>query len=298
VIDGGQISVDWSQETEILQVLPKPPVLSSVSLGWSAIEVQCHRQPAWECPEHAFKQHVISVHHFPEPARSLRLFAGQRKQESLGEGDVVIMPAGVPHWNRWDKPGEFTLFIIEPEKLTEMAQGTLDPRKIEIVPRFSRPDPLIGCMGDALEKELRLGTPAGDLYVDSLAAALLHHLLRHHASSPLPPEERPKAKRSEIRRAIELIHDRLGENLQLSEIARSANLSAYHFARVFKQVVGMPPHQYVIGCRIGRAKELLRSGSLTIQEIAYIVGFANQSHFTAHFRKLVGITPKGYRRSV
>src|SRR6266567_1907003 len=121
----GSMKVDWDQEGDVLRVLPRPPVLASDSVAWSAIQVQHHSQPAWECPEHTFQQHVVSVHHFPEPAQSLRLFAGQRRRESLGEGDVVIMPANVPHWNRWDKPGEFTLLILEHEKLTRMVRETL-----------------------------------------------------------------------------------------------------------------------------------------------------------------------------
>ena len=291
------ITVDWSRKQDVLQVLPQSPILSSQSLGWSSIQVQHHRQPAWECPEHTFHQHVISVHHFAETAQSLRRFAGQVRTESLGEGDVVVMPAGVPHWNRWDRPGEFTLLILQHEHLTRTAAENLDSRRVEILPQFSRKDRLIESVGEALYWELRAGVDASRLYVDSLASALAHHLLRIYSSCGLPRESHSPLTRQELRRAIEVINDRLADNLTLAEIAAAVHMSEHHFARVFKNALGTSPHQYLIRRRVNRTQELLRTTNLSIQEIAWRVGFSNQSHFTAHFRKLLGCTPKAYRLS-
>jgi AraC family transcriptional regulator len=64
---------------------------------------------------------------------------------------------------------------------------------------------------------------------------------------------------------------------------------------LFKQSTGLTPHQYVIQCRVERAKQLLLQGELTIADIAYRVGFANQSHLNRHFKRLFGVTPKAIR---
>lgn len=69
-------------------------------------------------------------------------------------------------------------------------------------------------------------------------------------------------------------------------------MSTYHFARLFKQSIGVTPHQYVIRCRVARAKHLLLQGELNIAEVAKSVGFFDQSHLTKHFKRLVGVTPK------
>jgi AraC family transcriptional regulator len=78
----------------------------------------------------------------------------------------------------------------------------------------------------------------------------------------------------------------------LAELAAIVRLSQYHFAHLFKQSTGISPHQYLIRWRIERAKQLLAMGNLSIAAIAQTVGFASQGHFTYHFKRLVGVTPR------
>jgi len=81
-------------------------------------------------------------------------------------------------------------------------------------------------------------------------------------------------------------------------MAAAAHLSAYHFARQFKAATGMPPHQYVIARRVARAQPLLHPDhDLALAEIAARVGFSDQSHFSQHFKRLVGVTPRQFRTS-
>jgi AraC family transcriptional regulator len=79
--------------------------------------------------------------------------------------------------------------------------------------------------------------------------------------------------------------------LTLAEIAAVARLSPYHFARQFKAATGLP-HQYVIKRRVELAKQLLQAGGhLSLAQVAARAGFADQSQFTHHFKRLVGVTP-------
>ncbi len=97
---------------------------------------------------------------------------------------------------------------------------------------------------------------------------------------------------------MNLIESRLGDELGLAELAALAGLSTHHFGQAFKISTGMPPHRYLIGRRIHRAKELLISGKRSVAEIAAHVGFSSQSHMTLNFRKLVGTTPARYRQEM
>lgn len=91
------------------------------------------------------------------------------------------------------------------------------------------------------------------------------------------------------------IAERLHEPLSVEDLARRAGCSPYHFARLFRRHTGTPPHEYIIGKRMEKAKELLQWTELPIAEISRRIGFGTQAHFTATFRERVGLTPTAFR---
>src|SRR4030095_8858100 len=91
------------------------------------------------------------------------------------------------------------------------------------------------------------------------------------------------------RRVCEYIDSHLDEDLRLETLAKTARLSVSHFARSFRDTVGLPPHHYVLQRRIDRAREMLIGTETPLWEIAVTIGFADQSHFARHFHRLVGI---------
>jgi AraC-like DNA-binding protein len=74
-----------------------------------------------------------------------------------------------------------------------------------------------------------------------------------------------------------------------------AGLSTHHFARAFKQTVGLPPHGYVLQRRIEHAQKMLRNTDLPMSEIALSAGFSDQSHLARHFRRMTGMSPSVVR---
>jgi len=121
---------------------------------------------------------------------------------------------------------------------------------------------------------------------------VVHFLSRYAASQPPLRQASGGLAPSKLRRTIAYIQDHLEEALSLSTLAAVAQTSPAHFARLFKQATGRTPHQYVITCRMAYAKRLLVETDLPLSEIAPQVGCADQSHFTALFRKHVSMTPK------
>ena len=93
----------------------------------------------------------------------------------------------------------------------------------------------------------------------------------------------------------EYIEAHLEQPLGLAELAEQAALSGYHFARMFTQSFGLPPHRYVLMRRLQRATELLASSPHELGDIALACGFASASHFSTRFRQHFGATPSQYR---
>ncbi|HLY54933.1 MAG TPA: helix-turn-helix domain-containing protein [Stellaceae bacterium] len=100
-----------------------------------------------------------------------------------------------------------------------------------------------------------------------------------------------------MRRVHEHVEAHLGESIDLAALAGVAGLSMFHFAREFKQTTGVTPHRYLLQKRVEQARELLASTDLPLAEIAFAVGFADQSHFARRFRQMVGTSPGEFRWS-
>jgi AraC-like DNA-binding protein len=113
------------------------------------------------------------------------------------------------------------------------------------------------------------------------------------AESPLP--NRGGLSPARTHRICEYIHSNLNQNISLEALAEMAGLSTHHFARAFKQTVGMPPHGYVLQRRIEHAQQMLRNTDLPMSEIALSAGFSDQSHLARHFRRITGMSPSVVR---
>jgi AraC-like DNA-binding protein len=117
---------------------------------------------------------------------------------------------------------------------------------------------------------------------------------------PLPdptPEIRGGLPPVRSQQICEYIASNLDQNISLETLAKMAGLSVHHFARVFKQSIGIPPHCYILQRRIERARHLLLNTKRPLSEIALSAGFSDQSHLARHFRRTTGLSPSAMRWS-
>jgi AraC family transcriptional regulator len=134
---------------------------------------------------------------------------------------------------------------------------------------------------------------ADTLFADGVILAIFAALAKHGA------RRRDRAKRGladwQLRRVIERIESL--QDVSVAELAASANLSPFYFARAFKHTTGVAPHHFQQRVRIERAKDLLTSTRLSITEIAFRVGYGSSQTLARVFRRDVGASPLEYRRS-
>ncbi|MBD2098592.1 helix-turn-helix transcriptional regulator [Trichocoleus sp. FACHB-591] len=287
--------LDYCQERASDQIVPQPAILRS--LGWNGMHLELHQQPTFATDEHQHTMHVLAcglIDSSNKNAPGVRSLGGKRSRERRNSGDIAIIPAGITHSCSWDVPAQFMVLAIEPTLLQQVGQDWVNPDQIELLPQFmSESDAFIQNIFSTLKQEAEIGGIGSYLLVDSLKTAVAVHLLRSYCAT------RPKLSSysnglSQVTLTLvkEYIHSHLHQDLRLQEMAAIAQISPYHFLRLFKQSVGTTPHQYILQCRLNQAKYLLQHSELSIIEVATQTGFCDQSHLTRYFKRMIGITPK------
>ncbi|MBA3441008.1 MAG: helix-turn-helix domain-containing protein [Pyrinomonadaceae bacterium] len=179
---------------------------------------------------------------------------------------------------------------------------------------LTRVDNLVAFRQPAITQDERLARSARDMTDELLAeeagqgvilAALVEqvivHLLRRYADIRHSSEielSRAGLVDRRIRRAVELMHAHLNQDLPLEDLAAAAYLSPFHFARLFKKVTGTSPHAYLAALRMMRAERLLAETDLSITEVGARVGYNSSSHFAKAFRQTTGLAPRAFRAAV
>jgi AraC-like DNA-binding protein len=125
--------------------------------------------------------------------------------------------------------------------------------------------------------------------------ALAELIMRHAEVRPTPADipTEPYA----ISVAREYIHAHYNCNISLERLAQLTSFSPFHFSRMFRKVVGLPPHAYLNQVRVTRAREML-ARAVPIVEVADATGFVDQSHLTRAFKALVGVTPGQFSKNL
>jgi|SRR5215472_817392 len=162
-------------------------------------------------------------------------------------------------------------------------------------------DDRLSQLANDISDELSLEDPGHEIVIEALLEQTLVHLLRRYCrlqhSSALELSRVGLIDRR-IRRAVELMHAQLDQDLSLKELAAASFLSPYHFLRLFKKITGLTPHTYHANLRTNRARALLAESELSITQISAMVGYSSASHFTKAFRQSTGVTPRAYRAAL
>jgi AraC family transcriptional regulator len=294
------VNIDLSQAGATDSFSP-PPLLSSYEFEWQNMNLARYRCPPGETPEFASPQMVVMMGLYNPTDKSRVLVEGKACHFPICDHRtkyVQLFPAHLSLKTTWETEIEMTQFYLYPEFLSQIAHESVNPDRVEVGLDFINPkiDPLIWQIGLALTTVLQTAPQNSAFYADAMATALATHLLQFYTTRQHSLREYADGLSSlRLKRAVEYINEHLGENLSLTTIAEQVDMSHYYFCRLFKQSVGVTPHQYLIQQRVEKSKSLLRQRELTIFDIAADCGFANPSHFAKCFRRYIGISPQQFR---
>ena len=265
--------------------------------GWEGLTLEQHLFLPGERETPARAAHLICLN--LSERCDLWLSQGRRTRRVVqGPGEMLLVPSGEKGQARNTVPGEVLHLLVRPALVHRTAQE-MGVRRTELVGGAEIDDPRLRHLGLALREEARTGGASGPLFAECLITALAAHLVTQYgtaASAAAPVELTGRLSAVQLGRVSEYVHDNLGGTLTLAEIAAVAGVSPFHFARQYKQATGETVHQFVLRSRVDAAARLLRWNTLSVGQIAAEVGFAQQSHLAAHFKRVIGLSPLKYRR--
>jgi len=274
------------------------PMMMRASARWNGIGLDHWWAAPGEMAERTYADHEINIPLAGTFSTIKQTAAGHSDCRDRGAPLICIVPAGQPISAEWRNQVECVTLSLKPSWL-ERVSGEADlPERLELVEVCEAEDQLIRHIGLALLAEAVAPAPQGRLYAESLGNALAMHLIRRYSAWPRTAQSfRGGLPGHKLRRVKEFIDEHLDGELTLTDVATSAGLSQFHFARAFKRTTGLTPQQYVTERRVALSKRLLRTGELPLVDVAARAGFKNQSHFTTVFRRLTGMTPKTWREA-
>lgn len=136
------------------------------------------------------------------------------------------------------------------------------------------------------------------MMLESIEIQIAVQLLRDSCSDLIIHKKIYNNDNDYIDHAIKYMQDYYSSNITINEICNAIYLSPSHFQRIFKSRIGQTPYLFLMGLRLNKAKEMLKLNKMSIEEIARLCGFASAGHFSTVFKKIEGISPSGYRKSI
>lgn len=280
-------------------ILDQPPIVVDDDFRSGTILTQRWKHGALHDYLPGMNGHVVMTYYGAERDIAYRADS-QRFHGKTRPGVITLIPDGYD--GRWDISGpiEVSHVYLSADRLQVAADLLTGGRVPELVPRVGFEDPTAARILEMLSREASLAEPSSRLFVEQAIDLLCTQLVRGHSSLAPAADAAPRRGLADwqIKRVTEYMLERLEEDIGLNELAALVNLSRFHFCTAFRLAMGTTPYKWLLARRIDRARELLANLSLSVTEVALAVGYDTPSAFTASFRKVMGVTPMEFRRSL
>ena len=288
--------VEVERDGRLVPLFPALSTVTSDRVKWDGVTLHSFSDiPPCEIPDHVHPTHTLSL--LTSPSANVEWTTGGRTRYARNRsGNIYLLPAGTRDHLGWDAPTSRIVMTLDSHVITRAFEETAHRDTFELVEHWNLHDRHVAGLMLALHADLDDGSPAGRLYGEMLSLALAVYLARRYGV----PHHNARKHRGglpghRLRLVMEYVRAHINHDIPLADLAAVAGMSPHYFTELFRRSTGQTPHQFVLTKRIEHAKRLLQNPKLTALEVALLVGFADASHFTKVFRRVVGATPSRYR---
>lgn len=244
---------------------------------------------------HSFAPHAhdtFAIGVIEEGAESFRYRGAEHVAPA---GSVVLINPGEIHTGQAAVAGGWTYRMLYPTAAIVQQAAAQVAGRPQPIPFFGEPvvqDAMVAGLLRGLHRTLEHS--ADPLLRESLFLTAMAQLVVRHADAP-PPVAAPRRARASVASARRFLDQHHAEQPSLEQLAQHVGLSPFHLLRIFRQEVGITPHAYLTNVRVLHARQLLAAG-IKPADVALRTGFADQSHLTRTFKRVVGVPPGQYAR--
>jgi AraC family transcriptional regulator len=281
-------------------------VADSATLQWPALFARHVRLPR------VVDHHIVPA--TPEPHISYNLSGTARFRErdvggawitnEIRGGDFFVTRSRVPYEVRFESPPGQELETLAIHIAVEPFLAALEAKypgradHVEVADYFGT-DEVLRHICLTCAAMLTAQIPGKSPCIAALTQLFATHLVERYTE----PAAQARGQSGglpirQLRKVEDYVREHLDEEIGIEALAELAELSPFHFSRVFKETTGMTPLQFVTRKRITRAQQLIRETSRSLIEIGLEIGYTNPSHFARVFRKVVGVTPTEFRKEL
>ena len=280
----------------IVPLLPGRPVRSSALSPLSGLIVETHNIGAIEIPEHEHSSFCLHMQ-TSSPVQMEWWSEGKYGKENHGPGSMILLTPGTRDRLRWDRPSQRMVLSVDESYLLRAAQELGRKGPLGFENRWIFEDRQLHLLLSEMRREMEAGWETGALYGDHLGMSLSIALLQKYGRGvAISPQVKGGISRVRLQRVLDYIAANGHMDIKLDDLADVAGMSRFHFARLFRLVMGVTPHRYLMDQRLQQAKALLRLDTRSVSEVAVETGFANAGHLARVFRRYVGVRPTEWKR--
>jgi AraC-like DNA-binding protein len=244
--------------------------------------------------------HLVGTY-FGDPKHCAWMLERRRLSGQLRPNCITVVPER--HDGDWEVDGPLAVshVYLTNERLENCRALVGGQGHAELVRRVGHDDAATSHILAILSDPGIIADPGARLLVERAVDLLCIQLLRNHSAATLPRiagHMRGGLARWQLRRVADYMLAHIDRPIGLEELAAQVGLSRFHFCTAFRLSTGLTPHVWLTGKRMALARRLLADPNISISEIALSVGYATPSAFSATFRRIVGVTPRGFRRAL